>query len=378
VTALTERQLNRATLDRQLLLRREGLDAIAGVRRVMALQAQEPASPYIALWNRLADFDPAELDRAFADGAIVKATLMRMTLHAVAADDFPPLHALMVEALRTSVLRDDRFAALGLSAADADSLIPDVLAFVAQPRTNPEMHAFLVERLGIATKPGPWWALRRLAPVVHAPTGGPWSFGPRPSYAAADNVAERLPAEAAGQHLVRRYLQAFGPASVADIGQFSLRSRGIVRTAVEALGDELVRLEGPAGADLYDLRRATVPDERTVAPPRLLPMWDSVLLAYKDRSRIIPPDYRGRIIHQNGDVLPSVLVDGFVAGVWRPVDRAIEVTAFHELDTDAWRDLAGEASRLLAFLAPREPMVFRRYGHWWKGLSSAEVRILPG
>jgi hypothetical protein len=107
-------------------------------------------------------------------------------------------------------------------------------------------------------------------------------------------------------------------------------------------------------------------------------MWDSVLLAYDDRSRLIPPAYRRRLIHQNGDVLPSLLVDGFVAGVWRPAEGGIEATAFHRLPAAAWRGLEAEASRLVAFLADRDPQVYRRYGHWWKSMKGAEVRVLPG
>jgi hypothetical protein len=107
-------------------------------------------------------------------------------------------------------------------------------------------------------------------------------------------------------------------------------------------------------------------------------MWDSILLAYADRSRVIPPEYRRLVIHQNGDVLPTLLVDGLVAGVWRPVTDGIEATAFHELSDEAWTGLETEARALVAFLADRDPRVYRRYAHWWARLPSAEVRLLPG
>ena len=106
-------------------------------------------------------------------------------------------------------------------------------------------------------------------------------------------------------------------------------------------------------------------------------MWDSTLLAYSDRSRIIPPEYRTLVMRNNGDVLPTLLVDGYVAGVWRPVEGGIEASAFHRLTADDWNGLAAEARALVAFLADREPTVYRRYAHWWtKGLPNAEVRIL--
>src|SRR5947207_6968495 len=156
---LTARQLNRASLGRQLLLRRESLDAPEGVRRVVAVQAQEAASPYIALWNRLVDFDPADLDGAFADHTIVKASLMRATLHAVDVADYPAFHAAMTQSFRASRLASERFTSTGLTAADADVLLPEVLVFVATPRTNAEVRAFLAERLGTPIVPGQWWGL---------------------------------------------------------------------------------------------------------------------------------------------------------------------------------------------------------------------------
>ena len=173
---LTARRLNRATLARQLLLRREPLQVAEAVRRVVALQAQEAASPYLALWNRLAPFDPADLDAAFAGHEVIKATLMRMTLHAVAAADYPPFHRAMAESLRASRLSDRRYRQTGLSDADADALIPHLVEFTAERRTNAECEARLNARLG-ADQPRAWWALRTFAPVVHAVTGGPWSFG---------------------------------------------------------------------------------------------------------------------------------------------------------------------------------------------------------
>ena len=107
-------------------------------------------------------------------------------------------------------------------------------------------------------------------------------------------------------------------------------------------------------------------------------MWDSVLLAYADRSRVIPRDYRQLVTRNNGDVLPTLLVDGYVGGVWRPVEDGIEATAFHRLSDEAWAGLEAEARALVTFLTGREPIVYRRYAHWWSTLSSVEVRVLRG
>jgi hypothetical protein len=375
---LTARRLNRATLARQLLLGREPLEAAECVRRVVALQAQEAASPYLALWNRLAPFDPASLDAAFASHAVIKATLMRITLHAVTAADYPAFHRAMAESLRAARLYDRRYKETGLSAADADALVPHLVEFTAQRRTNAECEALLNARLG-AAQPRAWWALRTFAPVVHAVTGGPWSFGYRPSYLAAPPPPDQPPdgLQASVQWLARRYLEGFGPASAADLAQFTLLTRSAARDALDAMAGQLERLEGPDGV-LYDVPGAPLPAEDTPCPPRLMAMWDSVLLAYADRGRIIPPAYRALVTRRNGDVLPTLLVDGHVAGVWRPAGGGIEATAFHELPERAWQELAGEARALVSFLAPRDPAVYRRYAHWWKELPAAQVRVLPG
>jgi hypothetical protein len=375
--SLSARQLNRATLGRQMLLRRESVDVLDAVHHIVALQAQEAASPYLALWNRLAGFDPADLDAAFADRKLVKASLVRLTLHAVRAEDWPVMHNAMLPSLRGSRLDDLRFTSSGLSVAEADALLPHLASFVARPRSSAEIEELLEARLGKG-KQGVWWALRRFAPLHRAPTGGPWSFTSRSSFVAA---GPELGPESEGesvQWLVLRYLRAFGPASVQDFAQFTMLRRAVVRQALQALAGKVEALEGPDGATLFDVRGAPLEAEDSAAPPRLLPMWDNVLLAYLDRSRMIPPDYRPLILRRNGDVLPTLLVDGYVAGVWRPVDGAIEATAFHRLDDEAWKGLEAEAGALLAFLADREPTVYRRYAHWWtKGMPSAEVRLLP-
>jgi len=375
---LTARRLNRATLARQLLLGREPLEVTEGVRRVVALQAQEAASPYLALWNRLASFDPAGLDAAFAGHAVIKATLMRITLHAVTAADYPRFHRAMVESLRAARLNDRRYSETGLSAAAADALIPHLVQYTAERRTNAECEALLSARLG-ADQPRAWWALRTFAPVVHAVTGGPWSFGYRPSYLAAP-LADQVPddRDACVEWLAWRYLEGFGPASAADLAQFTLLTRSVAGNALEAMAGRLERLEGPDGKVLFDVPGAPLPGEDTPCPPRLMAMWDSVLLAYADRGRVIPPEYRALVIRRNGDVLPTLLVDGHVAGVWRPAGGGIEATAFHELPERAWQGLADEARALVSFLAARDPAVYRRYAHWWKELPAAEVRVLEG
>ena len=378
--SITARGLNRATLGRQMLLRRESFGVADALRRVVALQAQQAASPYLALWNRLSGFDAADLDAAFADGTVVKSNMVRMTLHAVHADDYQAFREGTEPSLRASRLHDRRFTVSGLTVADADALVPEMLAFADQPRTAAETKAWLEERLGAAMHPGAWWGLRQYAPLLHAPTGPPWSFGSRPSYVAPRTrpvLADADVSTVALRTLVLRYLAGFGPASVADVALFALVQRSRVRQALQALAGSLERLEGPHGEELFDIPGALRPDEDTPAPPRLLGMWDNILLAHFDRSRVIPPDYRAFVTRSNGDVLPTLLVDGYVAGVWRAVEGGIEATAFHDLPNDVWEQFAAEARALVAVLAARDPQVYRRYHHWWSTLPDADVRLLP-
>ncbi|MFE0643043.1 winged helix DNA-binding domain-containing protein [Streptomyces sp. NPDC058877] len=380
---ITARALNRSTLARQLLLERAPIDVAEAVRRVVGLQAQHPGSPYVALWNRVADFAPEHLDGAVEGFRVVRSTLMRITLHLVHTEDYRAFREGMEPTLRGSRLHDPRFTTAGFTAADADALLPDLLAYAGSARTGTELRERLEAGRGGPVESVVWRMVRQYAPLWHAPTGPPWSFGAAQAFVTADElpVLRDPEASAAGLTvLLRRYLEGFGPASVPDMAQFTTVPRRLVRGAVQALEreGELDRFEGADGTVLYDVRGAVRPDEEVVAPPRLMAMWDSTLLAYADRGRILPAAYRKQVIRMNGDTLPTLLVDGYVAGVWRPVDGGIEASAFHPLPAGVWEALAAEAESLGRLLAARDPDVYRRFGHWWaKGLPAVECRVLP-
>jgi Winged helix DNA-binding domain len=376
---ISGRQLNRATLDRQMLLRRQAAQPAQALRRVVGLQAQDPAGPYLALWNRIEDFDPAQLDAAFADRSVVKASLLRLTLHVVHSEDWRWIHTAMLPTLRASRLKDRRFVQTGLSTADADELLTGVTEFVASPRTSTELERFIQDRLG-ERKPRVWWALKMYAPFQHAPTAGAWGFGRESWFVAAPTEPAAPSRQECVSRLLRRYLAAYGPAEIRDFTQFTLLRQPVVRQVVAALDDELRTLEGPGGRTIYDLAGAQLPDQDVPAPPRLLGMWDGVLLAYAGRGRVLPDQYRSAVIRRNGDVLPSLLVDGYVAGVWRPVDKGVEVRAFRKLDRATWAGVGEEAAGLAALLAARDPGACQRFDHWWDKnvVAGAESRVLPG
>jgi hypothetical protein len=374
---LTLEQLNRATLARQMLLKREKVSPVEATRRAVALQAQEPASPYVALWNRIADFEADDLDEAFTEGSLVKASLIRITLHVVAAGDYTTFHEAMLPALRASRLSDARFRDTGTSIDYADALLPLVTEFAAEPKTRKEIEAMLAGEMGAPPHSRLWWAYRTYAPLIHAPVGGPWSFGTRQQFRVAPTEPERISRIEALRLLLERYLAGFGPASRQDFGRFTLVAQSTIKEVLNGM-DHLVRLEGPDGSELLDLPDMVLPDDDIPASPRLLPMWDSVLLAHADRNRVLPDEYRKMVIRSNGDTLPAILVDGYVAGIWRPSHDGIEVTAFRPLSAEKWNGLAEEATGLMRMLADRDPNVYSRYGRWWSQIPGDEVRNLSG
>jgi DNA glycosylase AlkZ-like len=328
---------------------------------------------------RVLRFDPADLDAAFSAGTVVKATLMRVTLHAVTAADYPVFHRAMAELLRAARLVDPRRVRVGDRVVDPDELVAALAAFAAEPRTGTELQDRLEELTGSRDQ-RLWRAVRTFAPLLHVPDHGPWSFtGSTTLVAAPATTGQQTNRAESVAGLLRRYIEGFGPASARDCAQFTMLRMSEVRAALADLGDRLVQHVGPGGETLVDVADGQLADPGADAPARLLGMWDSTLLAYADRTRVLPPEYRSSVIRRNGDVLPALLVDGQVAGVWRPVADGIEATAFHRLDRATWAELAGEAADLQALLADRDPNIYRRYGHWWaKELPSTQRRVLPG
>jgi hypothetical protein len=367
VTAWTREALTFETMVRQGLSSRRSIGVADAVRSVLALQAQEPAAPYLALWNRIDGFDPSDLDRAFTDGAIVKASLFRFTLHAVNAADVAWMRAAMQSRVRDAgyhTVLDD----IGLTANRIDDLLRQLSTVMAEPHSAADIEQVLTD---IAPETDDtarlWTALRVVGAFRHAPTNDTWSFSRHPTFLPCTAADDDEPAATA--ELVRRYLTSFGPATIADMSTFTILKRSTLRDVVESMTD-IVAFAGPDGAKLLDLDGTEPrPDaELATLPPRLLGMWDSVLLAYADRSRVIPDEMRSHVIRRNGDVLPTVVVSGRVRGVWRASADAIEVRALEPIDDATLDVLNDEAHHLRGFLTVREPAVFSRIGRSWDRL----------
>lgn len=338
---LTQRELNRATLARQLLLRRERLSPARAIERLAGLQAQLPSSPYLALWARLEGFERASLERALTQRRVVKALLMRATMHLVSARDYPFVDAAVREA-RTLI------RARGTE-PPPDELVDRIVALVRErPRTRPEIMQALGFQSGTqdSHELRTFWWVMALGRLEQTPESAFYAFRGSPTYEPAGH--EPPPREEATAYAIRRYLAAFGPATRADVSQWSgvpIRdlAAGFERLRLRTLRDE-------QGRELLDLPRAPLPAADTPAPPRLLPRWDELLLAHKDRTRVLPDELRRTVIHKNGDVQQSFLVDGVVAGLWRLEAGTVVLEPFAPLPRTTRRELEDEAARLQRWL----------------------------
>jgi hypothetical protein len=345
------------------------LSPLQALEHVGGLQAQEPASPYVALWTRLLDFDPMALDRAIRERLAVKATLMRATLHLVTTDDYLHLLPAVLPMLQGQNAR--RRAPV----REIGALTKRAIEFASEPRSMTELRDHLAPHADTEADAF-WWLVKIYAPFVHAPGKTAWSYGRRPLLVGAPAwLKERAFAdEQAGlDHLVRRYLAAFGPASLADMSQWSGLTIARLRHAVERI-TELEHYTDEGGRALIDLPGAPLPEGDEEAPVRLLPMWDSSLLAYAKRDRMLPGDYRKVVIARNGDVLPTFLVNGLVRGLWwielDDSEARMVFEPFKPVSRKVMAQLRAEADRLLEFLAPHEPAAYSRYRR-------SRARVIP-
>jgi hypothetical protein len=311
---LSLKALNRATLARQMLLAREATSALDAITRLAGLQAQVAKPPFLGLWSRLAGFRREDLLDLLHRREVVRATAMRGTLHLMTAADYLALRPAlqpMLSASMTSVLRQ-RTATL-----DVPALVEDARAFFEEePRTFTELRAHLMERYPDGDERAMGFAVRMHLPLVMIPNDSPWGFPADSDFTTASAWLERaIAVEAAPRELVRRYLAAFGPATVADAQAWS-GLKGL-KSTFEALRSELVTFRDERGRELFDLPDAPRPSEDTVAPVRLLPEYDNLVLSHADRSRIIAEEDRPRIVTANLKVLATFLIDGTVAGTWK-------------------------------------------------------------
>ena len=338
---LTLRELNRALLERQLLLRRRRLSVQQAVERLCALQAQYSPSPYIALWSRVEGFRKEQLTQALEQRRVVRSSLFRITLHITSARDYPYFAAAWLHAAqaRTPGLDTDKVA-------EASRAVTSLAT--KRPITIEELEDLSADAMG-----GFRWRARALAPLLHVPPSGTWRFFGAPQLRSLRAwLGVELPTQADGaERLVTRYLAAFGPATQEDLIRFAGVRVGDLRPGLERMS--LRRFRDERGRVLLDLPRGALPAGDVPAPVRFLPKWDSALLAYAppERTRILPEKFRTTTIRKNGDVLPTVLVDGFVAATWDVDKRGqLQIKPLRRLSKTERAEVDDEGERAAAFV----------------------------
>jgi hypothetical protein len=335
---LTERDLNRALLARQLLLERVSLPIPRALERMGGVQAQYAPAMYVGLWTRLEGFEREALTRALERRSVIQATLMRATIHLVSRRDYWPFAVAIRdprrrwwERVHPNRPRDMRPAAKRLRRYLADG-----------PRRRKEIEEFLGREraLGVGA----------YLDLVRVPPSGTWEQRRADLYAAAEDWVgpESVDADEALTLLARRYLTAFGPALRGDIADWAGVPVGEIDAVLGRL--KLRRFRDDAGKELLDLPRAPLPDPGTPAPPRFLPVWDATLLVHCRRTQILPEEYRPLVFNvKTPHSVSTFLIDGRVAGTWRCEQGRVKVEPFEGVPRKARRQLDEEAKRLAAF-----------------------------
>jgi hypothetical protein len=377
---LTLRGLNRALLDRQLLLRpaalsRAGAAGAAGgagdrsarvietVEHLVGLQAQAPFPPYYGLWSRLDGFRPGDLAGLLLDRQVVRVALMRGTIHLVSAPDClalrPAMQPVLDRALRATFGRRLTGVDLAALAAAGRILVEE------KPRTFSDLGRELTRRWPGHDPDALAQGVRALVPLVQVPPRAVWGASGQAAHTSAEAWLGRpMPDEVSLESLVTRYLAAFGPATVADVQAWSGLTR--LGEAVGRLRPGLRTFRGEQGAELFDLPDAPRPDPDTPAPVRFVAEFDNLVLAHADRARVLSEPHRKRMYARANTFPGSVLIDGFVTGIWK-ITRAgpaaaLTVELFERVPPRVTDQVTAEGHRLLRFAAADAPDHDVRFG----------------
>jgi hypothetical protein len=338
---LTRRELNRALLARQLLLERARVSIPRALERIGGLQAQYAPAMYLGLWSRVEGVERADLTDALERRHVVQGTLLRATIHLVSARDYWPFALGVREPRRAWFLRVSR----GLAAAEMEDAARRLREAMAEgPLRQAEIDRLL--GAGRRTAVGMWLDL------VRVPPSGTWERRRADLYAAAEDWLgpPQVTASDGVELLVRRYLGGFGPATRAEIADWAGMPVAALAATLNRL--PLRRFRAEDGAELLDLPGLALPDAKTPAPVRFLPVWDATLLVHARRCGILPEEYRAKVFNtKTPHSVNTFLVDGSVAGTWRHERGRIELAEFSPLRASVRRALATEAERLAAFHA---------------------------
>jgi hypothetical protein len=350
-SALTNGQLNRALLARQMLLSREAVSVPDVIARLVGLQAQLARPPFVGLWTRIQGFRRSDLLATLHDRQVVRVTAMRGTLHLMTSADYVSLRGALQAGLTKgaqAILRNRQ------QSFDPAALETEARAFFGgKPATFDALRNHLKAKDPAADERAMAYTMRMHLPLVQVPTDSQWGFPAASDFALAEDwLGMKVSVEPVPAHdLVRRYLAAFGPATPGDAQAWSGLSG--LRPVFEELRPELVTFRDERKRELFDLPDAPRPSEDEPTPVRFLPEFDNLVLSHDDRTRIMADEHRPKVTLKNLQVRATFLVDGFVAGTWK-VERKKKVAAlivepFAKLTRAAVRALEEEGDALLRF-----------------------------
>ena len=352
---LDARALNRALLERQLLLRRSTISTTEAIERLVGVQAQIPGDPYVALWSRLEAFQTDDLGRLITERKAVRTSLFRATIHLVTARDALALRPIVQPALarlfqsaspfgrRLRGVHLERLLALGRSLVEE------------RPLTSAELRPLLAKRWPKRDKDSLAAAVGYLLPLVQVPPRGVWGKSGQPRRTTVEAWLGRpLGRTRRPDALILRYLAAFGPATVSDARTWSGLSE--LSEVFRRLRPRLRTFRDKSGRELFDVANGPLPDPETPAPPRFLPVYDNLLLSHADRTRVVRAGDRKRTGYMEGVNFGSVLIDGFVGATWTlkrgPRVATLRIAPLDHLAKRERAAVADEGARLLSFIAP--------------------------
>ncbi|RPI20697.1 MAG: winged helix DNA-binding domain-containing protein [Acidobacteria bacterium] len=351
---LSVRELNRATLARQMLLKRDRLSVPAAIERLVGLQAQVSSAPFIGLWTRLCDLGREALGELIENRTVVKATFMRATLHLVTAEDYVRFRTTLQPMLTSA---GNAIAKRRSGEFNLEKVLAEARRYIGEkPRTFAEISVMVGEWAPDADVGAARYSVRTHLPLVQVPVSGGWGYPSKPEFALADSWLGRPVSTSDNlRQLVFRYLAAFGPASATDMQTWSGLPK--LKETFEELRPELKTYRDENRRELFDLHDGPIPDSDVPAPARFLPEYDNLLLSHTNRTRVIPDEHRSRVFLPGLRVRGTILVDGFVGGAWR-VDKEknaaiLVIEPFVKLTRGDRAALNEEAEKLVRFLEPQ-------------------------
>jgi len=355
IRTLNLRELNRATLARQMLLKRAQLPVHAAIERLAGMQAQLASAPFVGLWTRLENFKREDLAKQIENRKIIKATLMRATLHLFTAEDFLRFRATLQPVLSGA---GEAIAKQRGSDFDQDRLLKAARKFIAeQPRTFAEISEMVTELMPDQDVGALRYTVRTQIPLVQVPVSGGWSYPGKPAFTLAESwIGRKISAKENLRDLALRYLAAFGPASPTDMQTWCGYSLPALKAEFEKLKPELAVYLNEKRQELFDLPTIGLPEENAPAPIRFLPEFDNLLLSHKNRTRIVADEYRSKVYLPALRVAATILIDGFVRGAWKvektKTTATLLIEPFAKLTKQDRAALTEEGEQLIRFIEP--------------------------